>query len=153
GFAIIISLLLLCILSFPPLLTHLLRHTLKPSFVSAHKVVFKEWLDYFRIVFEIFFAVAVSGCVFGAFVKLDVRTGASAIYSKSVKDFNELVYRESLELRLATLQILVQLGRFIRSPSWRQFPVLVSISSFLLVRRMYIAAQKWWWRLLTFGFY
>jgi hypothetical protein len=62
-----------CVMSWPSNLKDLLRQTLSPAFVSSHKSDFKLWLDYWRIVLEIWFAVFVSGTVFTENLKAGFR--------------------------------------------------------------------------------
>jgi hypothetical protein len=115
AWSILIFLMLLCILSCPPLLTGFLRHKLPPSFVSSHRPALKEWLDYSRIVLEITFAVTVSGSVFGEFVRLNVRNRLSSFYTDQVATFNKRVERQKLNLYFATLEYFAVLCRLRRS--------------------------------------
>ena len=154
GWGIFIFLVLLCVLSFPTLLTGFLRHKLPPSFVSSHRAALKEWLDYSRIVLEISFAVTVSGSVFGEFIKFNVRNRLSSFYTDQVKAFNERVERQKLNLRLATLEYLAGLCRLGRSQaSWQLFRRLgrqVRFFFVLLWKTIY-ASQTLLIRFLWFG--
>jgi hypothetical protein len=131
---ILLFLVLLCVVAFPPFLTELLRHELDPSFVSSHKVAFKEGLDYSRIVLEITFAITVSGSVFGEFVRLNVKTGVSSFYADRVKGFNERAERQKLNLQLATRQYFGEFSRLARSQaSWLLFRYLESMIRIVFV--------------------
>jgi hypothetical protein len=158
SWGIVLFLLLPCVLAFPPFLTELLRHILDPSFVSIHKVAFKEWLDYSRIVLEITFAVTVSGSVFGEFVRLNVKTGVSSFYADRVKDFNERAERQKQNLRSLIQQFIDGLFRPAGlQTSWLFFRYLARMICIVFVlfwkanRAFQTLPQRLFWFTIWFG--
>jgi energy-coupling factor transporter transmembrane protein EcfT len=65
----LILLLLLVVVAFPPIVQPILDLVIPATVIRPEKLVWKEWLSYLKILFEVLVAVTVSGSVFGESIK------------------------------------------------------------------------------------